>query len=201
MAINIIKKQEVERIPNTYYCVYEETSGLFNLKSTIHHSFTVNGIYHGIGFYSPKSENLYCSFGSLLNKRLVKGSSFYREYSQDPKIRELIQAINNQIPKSLSPCGFTYYEFWNHPAFPAGKNQNKVVDSFIFSSVLFDITFIFADKTRTSVKLSYEEYAFIYDFIVVSFLENLPKMAHQMYFRIISDMGCIEKAIEKGWIR
>lgn len=201
MAIRIINKYIVKRLPDTYYCVYEETSGLLNLKSTIRHSFYVNGSHHGIGFYSLESESLYRTFVSLLNNRLVKGIGFYREYAQNPKCQELIQAINNQIPKRLSIFGHTsYFDFWNHSAFPAGKYHNKLVDSFSFGGISFQISFKFADNTSMYVDLSYEEYTFIYDFIIISFLVNLPEMAHKIYFTIKSDLACIEKANEKGWI-
>ncbi|MBQ9477103.1 MAG: hypothetical protein IJU63_04885 [Bacteroidales bacterium] len=224
MSKELIQKNQIILLPNSYYALYSETNGFFNPKVVFDHCFYIDGKWKGLGFHSPESQTLYTSFVKFLNSGFSKDRSYYRFYVHNSTCITIIKAIHHLVPQKISilkPYPISFYpnlsveewikmsnegagigklEFGNQLGLmDVGKLNSIRVEKFILNGNY--LSFILSNQERVNYEVSEEEYIFIRDFIKMSFLVFLPSMINRICFEINSDTSCIETAIERGWIK
>ena len=200
MANRTSKKYYINHIPNTYYAVYEEVSGLFNTQIEKDHAFYINGKYHGLGFYDFEKFKLHTSFVEFLNSRLSEKRDFYLKYSSNDKCKLILNAIHLLAPQKIEHADIpsvSTFEFTNRLYLnKSGQLYGKSVNRFIIHTYLSYVEFFLVSSEYYRIDLTREECKFIIDYIKMSFLHFLPKSAERIYFEIMSDNDSIEKVFD-----
>lgn len=223
MPKELILKEQINLLPNSYYALYSETKGFFNPKTVFDHCFYIGGKWRGLGWHSLESQELYTSFVKFLNSGFSKDRSFYRDYVNNTTCITIIKAIHNLVPQTIEVSNpilhslvpfvsqkdwfkmqggvrFGRLEFWNQLGLnDVGQLNNMSVNKFVLNGTF--LKFILANQEKVYLEITEEEYIFIRDFIKMSFLVFLPSMVNRICFEIKSDTSCIETAIERGWIQ
>lgn len=213
---------KVNKLKDTYYEIVNTETGLFSKKIKTDHHWYVNGYFHGLGFYDGYISVQQKEFIEFLNQNNYLDSTFLKRYLTSSVLTILDQLnglwpggfINshkyNQLIGSDTICDYLWLSNFNHPS--------KISDSPSFKQITIEDVFKRVRKPDNSGMIAYYgvriqngtntneiiindcEHGTLIELIRLSFLLNLPKMAHHSFFYFQYYPSLIDDAKNKGLI-